>query len=57
LRLTPPQTLRQFDPDRILVGHGEGVFTNATSLLRDALDGSRRRAPWLFAKNVTQILG
>jgi hypothetical protein len=46
LRLTPPRrALGGLDPDRVLVGHGQGVLTDAGEALRDALDGSRRRAP------------
>ncbi|MEY7849849.1 hypothetical protein AB7C87_11705 [Natrarchaeobius sp. A-rgal3] len=44
-RLTPPRRLRRFEPDRILVGHGEGVFDDATRALENALAGGRRRFP------------
>ncbi|WP_336037528.1 hypothetical protein [Halobacterium yunchengense] len=49
LRVKPPRALRQFRPERILTGHGEGVLTDATRALQDALDGARRNAPevWL----------
>ncbi|MCD2205018.1 hypothetical protein [Halobacterium sp. KA-6] len=51
LRVKPPRTLEQFEPERILVGHGEGVLEAASSALEYALDGARRRAPkaWLDA--------
>jgi len=51
LRVKPPQALEQFRPERILVGHGDGIMYEATDALRDALDGARRRAPraWLDA--------
>lgn len=45
LRLSPPWRLRQLPPERVLVGHGTGVFTDAETSLLDALDGARRRAP------------
>lgn len=46
LRLFPPRSLfGQFEPDRILVGHGTGVFTDAEAALDDALAGARRRLP------------
>lgn len=49
LRMTPPKALRGLDPDRILVGHGEGVHADASEALQRALDHSRRTAPraWL----------
>lgn len=48
LRLRPPRRLREFDPERILVGHGEPVVTEASDALADALDGARRRTPALY---------
>lgn len=43
LRLPPPQAaLSGLDPERVLLGHGEGVFENAAAALTDALSGSRR---------------
>jgi len=49
LRVKPPRALRTFHPERILVGHGRGVLTDASQALTHALDGARRRAPeaWL----------
>ncbi len=58
LRLTPPRgPLVALDPDRVLVGHGAGVLDDATTAVRDALDGSRRKAPGLYAKTVRSALG
>lgn len=52
-RLAPPRrSLTDLDPDRILVGHGEGVFESASSALRDGVDGARRRAPRAFATHL-----
>jgi hypothetical protein len=46
LRLTPPRMLARYEPQRILVGHGEGIHgPEASPLLRAALDESRRRLP------------
>jgi len=46
LRLTPPERLGALDPERILVGHGEGIVgPDATNELREALHSSRRRLP------------
>ena len=44
LRLTPPRSLAAYEPERILVGHGEGLHgPEASTALRDAVDQSRRR--------------
>ncbi|MFC7203524.1 hypothetical protein ACFQJC_08365 [Haloferax namakaokahaiae] len=51
-RLFPPEdVLGSVEPDRILVGHGTGVFQEATLALRDALSNARRRAPRAFLQN------
>ncbi|MFB6202688.1 MAG: hypothetical protein ABEI98_11855 [Halorhabdus sp.] len=55
-RLRPPRRLHEFEPDRILVGHGRPVTTDATAVLSDALDGARRRTPALYAKTVRDFL-
>lgn len=52
IRLFPPRAFRGLDPQRILVGHGSGVFDDAAATLQDALDGSRRRYPGLLAKTL-----
>jgi hypothetical protein len=44
LRLFPPRALAGFAPERILVGHGEGVRQSAAPALQEALRTSRRRA-------------
>ena len=51
LRLTPPKKLGRLDPDRLLVGHGHGITTDASAALSDALRGSRGRTPGLYVKN------
>jgi hypothetical protein len=50
LRLTPPNTLGLFDPERILVGHGEGVTADAPTALHEALRRSRRGLPGLLIR-------
>lgn len=50
LRLFPPRRqLAGFEPEHLLVGHGEGIHgVVAAPALREALAGARRRAPrWL----------
>jgi hypothetical protein len=44
LRLTPPHALARYEPEHVLVGHGEGVHTEATAAVRDAIAHARRRA-------------
>jgi len=56
LRLKPPRSLRRFRPDRIMVGHGEGVSEGATESLRNAIEGSRRKAPALYVGTVKDML-
>jgi len=51
LRLTPPRQLGGLDPERILVGHGEGLIgSGAADALREALRVSRRGLPGLLAR-------
>jgi hypothetical protein len=46
MRLTPPKALAGFEPERVLVGHGEGIVgPDATDGLREALRTSRRGLP------------
>lgn len=54
--LPPRETLGQFEPDRLLLGHGPGVMTDATAVLRQALASSRRRSPRLYAENLRLLL-
>jgi hypothetical protein len=50
LRLTPPRRLLSFEPEHLLVGHGEGVHEDVSAAMRDAVDHSRSRiGPWLWA--------
>jgi hypothetical protein len=51
LRLLPPRALGQVAPDRILVGHGEGLVGSGTSAaLHDALADSRRGLPGVLLR-------
>ncbi|ATW87172.1 hypothetical protein halTADL_0357 [Halohasta litchfieldiae] len=57
LRLSPPRdALDRYSPDRILVGHGDGVLTDAASALDTALSTSTRDAASLYGKTVKQFL-
>jgi hypothetical protein len=51
VRPFPPRALARVAPERILCGHGEGVFEDATGALQEALRTGRRRLPaaWLQA--------
>ena len=51
LRLTPPKMLAPYEPERLLVGHGEGVHgPAATTGLREALAHSRRGLPGVLLR-------
>jgi hypothetical protein len=50
LRLTPPRALARYDAERLLVGHGEGIASNAAAAIRDALRRSRRDLPRVLAR-------
>jgi hypothetical protein len=51
VRPFPPHALARVAPERILCGHGAGVYEDATGALHDALHTARRRMPaaWLSA--------
>ena len=51
LRLMPPNQLGGFEPERVLVGHGEGLIGPiATDAVREALRTSRRGLPGLLVR-------
>ena len=51
LRLRPPRALDAFEPERILVGHGEGLSgPDTTDALRNALRTSRRGLPGVLLR-------
>ena len=50
LRLFPPRRLLGFEPEHLLVGHGEGVHEDAAGALRDGIRHARGRTlSWLWA--------
>jgi hypothetical protein len=53
-RLQPPTQLSGLDPERILVGHGPGLTTEAGSALAEALDGARWTFPAAARENGVQ---
>lgn len=58
LRAFPPRdALGNLDPDRILVGHGEGIETDATGRLAEALRGSRSRMFSLYGRVLRTRIG
>ena len=58
LRLFPPRRLASLEPERILVGHGEGVHAGARAALAEALATARRRLPaWAWGGFRAHALG
>lgn len=57
LRLFPPDTLSEIEPERVVVGHGEGVETDATAALRRAFREGRSNSLSLYAKTARSLLG
>lgn len=55
-RLLPPSALRGLHSERVLVSHGRGVTDGAARALADAIGGSRRRTPKLYAQNLRMLL-
>ncbi|WP_255149723.1 hypothetical protein [Halorarius halobius] len=55
-RLTPPKRLASLSVERLLVGHGEGVFDDAEAAIGDAVDNARRRAPSAFLGMLKGVL-
>lgn len=56
LRLFPPKKIGRLSPERIYVGHGEGLQQDAAEALTDALRGARSRTPSLYAEAVREFL-
>ena len=56
LRATPPRALAGIGSERVLVGHGRGIYENADAALADAIAGARRRLPRLYAGNLREFL-
>jgi hypothetical protein len=51
LRLKPPRELESFEPEHLLVGHGEGLHGDgAAEALREALQTSRRGLPGVLVR-------
>ncbi|MEF8807881.1 hypothetical protein [Natronomonas sp.] len=57
LRLLPPRSLKRYDPERLLVGHGEGLDEDVAEAIRSAIAGSRTRAPKLYLQSAKAFLG
>ena len=56
LRMFPPKGLRRFEAEVLLVGHGEGVLTDAAGAIEDAVSRSRSSAPRLYAETFRSFL-
>ena len=57
LRAVPPTALADYDADRLLVGHGEGLFEDVRPAIGDAVGGSRRRMVPLYLDNLKGFVG
>ncbi|MBX0304852.1 hypothetical protein [Haloarcula salinisoli] len=56
-RLSPPrETFADIEPDRVLLGHGDGVFGDASAALDDSLANARRRLPRALVSTVPREL-
>lgn len=56
-RLLPPhEALGPLSPQRILTGHGEGIFEDADEALQTALDESRRNAPAVYLLHLPTLV-
>jgi hypothetical protein len=56
-RLDPPrETFAGCEPARLIFGHGEGIFDDATGALWECLDGARARFPRALAFNLPSEL-
>ncbi|MFC6716946.1 hypothetical protein ACFQGT_16170 [Natrialbaceae archaeon GCM10025810] len=56
-RLFPPrEAFDGLDPERILVGHGGGIFWNADVALERALSNARKRLPRAYAETAWRAL-
>jgi hypothetical protein len=54
----PPRRLEQFDPERVLVGHGRGVLSDADRALTDTLANARTRMPRAYLNTLrTMVTG
>ncbi|QIB76239.1 hypothetical protein GL213_01455 [Halogeometricum borinquense] len=50
-RLFPPTSFTEYAPERILVGHGDGLSREATAALTDAVTNGRKRLPRAILKH------
>lgn len=54
--LPPRSALGGLDPDRVICGHGEGVFADAAGELERALREARRTAPRMYLRHAPTLL-
>ena len=55
-RITPPTALGEYPVDHLLTGHGPAVHSDASSAVREAISGSRSRAPSLYLNTLRDAL-
>jgi hypothetical protein len=55
-RPLPPSALDGIDPERILCGHGQGVFADASGELQRALAEARRTAPRMYVRHAPTLV-
>jgi len=56
MRLGPPKHLTEYDPERLLVGHGPPVLDDPVPAIRDAVTNARRRLPKAWAGALRAML-
>lgn len=56
LRPLPPRGLADLDVERLLVGHGEGVFYDPGEAIADTLANARRRAPRAYVAMLNSFI-
>lgn len=55
VRIAPPRKFADFSPERVLVGHGEGVQENAGPAIRHAIENARRGLPAAWANGLRSL--
>lgn len=56
LRPIPPRSVRRYDPERLLVGHGPGLHEDVSAAIADTVSNARKRAPRLYLETARAFL-